>query len=152
MPCEVKGVINMGNRLPQRRDVVVKKTTHFTIVITTKERCGYYNYGEEEIYLTQKSPNMMCTFAHEYVHKACNHNNGIYNHPPHEYLANRVAALLAKHYAWGGVEIYSKKSLRFAKELSKSEIEDLKAEAKRVAQSFLVDEWFQEGIKLLENL
>lgn len=73
------------------------------------------------------------------------------NNPSYEYLANRVSAILAKHYKWDGLKVASHNMVLWAERLTDNEVSQLKVEAKKLAQSFLVDEFFQDGLKHLES-
>lgn len=144
----------MGNQLGHRwlpsNDEILYKCEYFTLVKTTEteksiEGCCY----KGSIRITSNAYCKKTTFAHEYVHMVENHK-GI-NNPSYEYLANRVSALLAKHYKWDGLQIASHNMVLWAKRLTDNEVSQLKVEAKKLAQSFLVDEFFQDGLKHLES-
>lgn len=141
----------MGNQLGHRwlpsNDEILYKCEYFTLVKTSEkiEGCCY----KGSIRITSNAFCKRTTFAHEYVHMVENHK-GI-NNPSYEYLANRVSALLAKHYKWDGLQIASHNMVLWSKRLTDNEVSQLKVEAKKLAQSFLVDEFFQDGLKHLES-
>lgn len=157
VPCGVKSMFtiggeNMGNKLrvkwtPSNDEVIISNDYFSLVKSTNKAICGYYHNG---IVITTNSFCKKSTYAHEYVHMVEAHK-GV-NNPSNEYLANRVSSLLAKHYKWNGLKVSFHNMMHWKKQLTSEEVSCLNDEAKKLAQNFLVDEKFQEGIKLLENL
>lgn len=146
----------MGNKLPSRWnyrwDKIIYQCEYFTLVETGAKKWigGYYNstYG---IRITQKGyPQKEMVYAHEYVHMTEKHKG--HNVPENEYLAHRVSALLAKHYGWSGLDIALRGINRWGRDLDDNKMSQLKLRAKKLAQSFLTDTYFQEGINLLESM
>lgn len=138
----------LGHRWLPSNDEILYKCEYFTLVKTTEKKLGGYCY-KDSIRITSNAFCKKTTFAHEYVHMVENHK-GV-NNPSYEYLANRVSAILAKHYKWDGLQIASHNMVLWQKKLTNNEVSKLKVEAKKLAQSFLVDEFFQDGLKHLES-